>query len=358
MPGKIIPLLTAVILMGLLSSQAQIGKGPKLMPLSTAQFKTTLYTAFDLSVTDGNTVVFDPAYSNNVDADDVPKISNPSENLGILRDGIVLIIEGRQPIIDKDTIFFKMWNMAMQGYQLEFTPTGFPLGTTALLQDNYLGTSIPISLLTITTINFSINADAASSAEDRFMVVFNASVIPVTFLNLTASQTLQEVRLDWNIANEIEVDHYEAERSVNGMNFEKISNNILPKGASGYSWNDVSPERGVNFYRVKAVDKSGHSRYTGVVKLIFGNRSGTIIVSPNPVTGSHINFQFLNEPRGIYDVELYNSESQLLSSKKIDHPGGSSMYSIEFINKLSFGMYYLKIILPGNKKEVQKIIIN
>ena len=77
------------------------------------QFKTSLiaYTTSGLSLTDGNTTVYDSAFSNAVDNDDVTKQSNFGENFAIFRDSFSLALEARMPIPNADTIFFKMWNM-------------------------------------------------------------------------------------------------------------------------------------------------------------------------------------------------------------------------------------------------------
>lgn len=353
---RIMPLLIGAILMLLSGLHAQIPRVSS--PASTAQFKTTLYSLDDLSIADGNTVVFDPAYSNNVDGDDVPKIPNPGENFGILRNGVVLVIEGRQPIVSKDTIFFKMWNMVIQDYQLEFTPTGFSAGTTAFLQDKFLGINTPINLTTLSTFNFTINSNPASSAMDRFRVVFNTSVIPVMFVNLSAFQALRDVKINWQINTEMQVSHFEVEHSFNGIKFEKISNNILSTGSSIYSWNDDNPDPGANFYRIKAIDLSGQPKYSGIVKVVLDNNFRIISVSPNPIIGNCISFQFINEPVGIYDMQLYDAEGKLLWGKKIDHKGGSSIHSIELTNKLFHGIYYAQIILPGKERNVQKVVIN
>ena len=100
------------------------------------------------------------------------------ENLGIERSGKTLVIEGRQRVATKDTLFFKMWNMLQQQYRFEFVPANLA-GLTAFLEDSYLGTSTAINLSTVTKVNFAVTADAKSSAANRFKVVFRPAAVAV-----------------------------------------------------------------------------------------------------------------------------------------------------------------------------------
>jgi len=244
-------------------------------------------------------------------------------------------------------------------YALEFVPEAISApGLTAYLQDSYLGTSTPIDLTTTSTVNFTVTSNPASSASNRFRVVFDQNgVVPVTFVSLNAYQKPTGIQLDWKVANEMGIDHYEIERSLNGMNFGKISNNVTATGSSLYSSLDANPNRGVNFYRIKAVDVSGQIRYTNIVKVVVGNGAGTITVSPNPVTGTQITLQFSNEPAGNYNLRLINSVGQLMYNTSVNHGGGSSTQSIELPSKFAAGIYQMEIVMPDNTKDVQKLII-
>jgi hypothetical protein len=325
-------------------------------------FRTNLYVVAspDNKLADGNAVVFDNAYSNTIDTDDAPKISNWGENFGMIRNAISLAVEGRKMIVSKDTIFYSMNNLKQITYALEFRPENLSIsGLTAYLQDSYLGTSTPIDLTTTSTVNFTVNSNPGSSAGNRFRIVFNQDApLPVTFISLNAYQKPTGVQLDWKVANEMGVDHYQVERSLNGMNFGNVSNNVAATGLSLYSWLDANPNHGVNFYRIKAVDVSGQTRYTNIVKVVGGNGAGTITINPNPVTGTQITMQFSNEPAGNYNLRLINSVGQLMYNTSVNHGGGSSTQSIQLPSKFAEGIYQMEIVMPDNTKDVQKLVIS
>ena len=324
-----------------------------------ATIRTNLYAVESPAnqLADGNAVVFDNAYSDNIDQDDAVKVDNFGENLGMIRNATDLIVEKRQSITRKDTIFYNMSNLRQISYLLEFVPQNISAaGLSATLQDSYLGTSTPVDLTTTTTQTFTVTSNAATSAANRFRLVFNQDgALPLSFLGLTATERPNGIQLNWKVANETGVDHYEAERSLTGTSFGKINNNVVAIGSSTYNMLDASPNRGVNFYRIKAVDASGAIRYTAVVKVILGGVKG-ITISPNPITGRHISLQFSNEPAGAYSISITNTAGQLMYHTTVNHDGGNSTQGID-LPKVAPGTYQVQTTMPDNTNNVQQIII-
>ena len=60
---------------------------------------------------DGTINIFAPGFSNNIDGSDAIKIPNPNENIGLIRNNQTLVIEARQPVVSRDTIFYRLWNL-------------------------------------------------------------------------------------------------------------------------------------------------------------------------------------------------------------------------------------------------------
>lgn len=122
---------------------------------------------------DANTVVFSDNYSRDVDNDDAPKLGNPAENFAVERNSRILAIEGTLPLVNQDTIQFRMWNLQQQEYKLQFIISKVEApGMEALLEDSYLNTMTALKLSDTNTVAFNINTDPASAAANRFRIVF------------------------------------------------------------------------------------------------------------------------------------------------------------------------------------------
>ncbi len=125
------------------------------------------------NVLDANVIVFDKAYSDAVDTDDAPKFGNPGSNFAIETNSKILAIEGTQPVTENDVIQFRMWNLKQQDYKLEFAADMNVQSLYAILEDKYLNSSKEIDLNGTTAISFSVNDNVASSAANRFRIVFS-----------------------------------------------------------------------------------------------------------------------------------------------------------------------------------------
>ncbi|WP_165958022.1 fibronectin type III domain-containing protein [Segetibacter sp. 3557_3] len=319
-----------------------------------------MIVAADNSTTlaDGTRVRFDKSYSPAVTHEDVIKISNFAENLGLRRENKLMIVEKRHEVAATDTIYLDITNMGVKSYQLEVTGKNMPEGLVGYVVDKYKNTQIPVSLTTTTTVSFDVNADPGSSANDRFMIVLSpANALPVTMRSVKALQQGNNIALEWKVQNETNTASYEVEKSTDGRTFNAVnSQKALNNGDATYQWLDKTVSEGSNFYRIKIVSTGGQEQYSAVVNVEVGKKRSFFQVYPNPVTNGMINLQFVNKPQGLYTVRLVNALGQAVLTSQVSHEEGSSTEPINAGNRLLKGQYILEIISAGNKKETIKII--
>jgi autotransporter-associated beta strand protein len=140
-----------------------------------AKIVTKLYVGD--KVYDANTSIFDKKYSVELDVNDAIKITNPGENFAIERNGQALAVEARPAINGEAEIRYNMGNMKQQAYTLEVKAAN--ITGAAYLVDKYLGTSTPVDLGSGSKVEFTITADAASAAADRFKLVLRPTATEV-----------------------------------------------------------------------------------------------------------------------------------------------------------------------------------
>jgi hypothetical protein len=309
-------------------------------------------------IVDGGLVFFNNVYSNDVTVEDVRKNSNFNENFGMVRSNVQLVIEKRQQTNVDDTIFFSMNQLRQIQYKLDIEAMNIdPLITTAILQDRYTSTSTAINLSTTNSYNFTVDANAASKAADRFRLVFRQTVVvPVSFISVRAAQSGRNISVEWNVANEINTVRYEVEKSADGRNFV-AKGNVAASGKNTYNWLDENVVAGFNYYRIKSLDNNGAVKYTQVVKVQVGGKAG-ITVSPNPVQGNFVNIHFANEQAGKYGIQITNIAGQAVYNKEVTHNGGSASQSFILPSSIVSGIYQLQVIAPDNTKHTEKLIIN
>jgi hypothetical protein len=332
------------------------------MPLP--QLRVTLYGVnADNStyVADGLLINYDDSYSNTVDDMDAIKSVNTSENLSVKTAGKLLVVERRQPITDKDTIFLNLTGVRVQKYRFEFTADQvYQPGLRAFLQDNYLHTGMALNIDGTTTIDFSVVNIAGSYAANRFMIVFSQlGALPVTFTSVKAYQKDKNIQVEWNVENELNIQQYEVEKSTDGSLFTNLSV-TAPAGNSGqsasYQVTDARPAPGYNYYRIKSVDDNGKTAYSNVVKVMTGDIQQEITVYPNPVKNGVINLHFNNQPAGIYKVSLSDQSGNSILFKQVIHRAGRTIEIIQPDTDIPEGIYQLEIIQPDGSKKTIKVL--
>ncbi len=307
------------------------------------------------SLADGIRVSFDDSYSADT-TDDIEKMGNFAENISAYCQGKKLIVENRPMIGTHDTIFLRLSNAGIKNYRFQIGTLNFvQAGVTAFLQDNFLNTNTPLDLFgTINNIDFTVTTDPLSSAQDRFRIVFSlATPLPISFISIKAQQQNPPaggVAVEWKIANEVDMQHYELERSTDGINFVKIATQ-LPTGNNGnditYHRLDLSPAFGINYYRIRSIGNSGEVKYSSIAKVTISKKAPAITIYPNPVINKMVNVHFHEMDKGIYQLRLINAIGQAVFKQQLTHPGGNATQVMSFGN-LAAGYYKLQIIKPDN----------
>ncbi len=312
---------------------------------------------------DGAVAVFDNSYSKTIDANDAAEINNWDENIAIDREGKHLAIDGRPAILTRDTLPLFMNNMKEQAYEFEFTPAQFTNpGLKAELVDNFLNTRTLISVTATTVVPFTVTADPASKASDRFKVVFGSfGGLSVDGLSIKAQAKNNGIEVDWASKTETDMASYEVERSTFGTTFTKVNTTAALGNSStpvNYNWFDANPNMGSNFYRVKAMDKAGNTKYSDIVKVTFGKGEPSMVVYPNPLAGKTFTMELNNMAKGMYVLNLYSNDGRMVHTEQWQHDGSQATRTINLKTDIAKGAYQLQLSNTNGFKTTQILIKN
>jgi len=307
--------------------------------------------------TDGVVVSYNKEDNNAVDGNDAVKFTNIAENISLVADGKLLSIEKRKSISFNDTIFFKMYQMRLRNYSLDFITEHIAENNlSGFIEDIYLNTKTPLNMKGITKVDFAVTADTSSYAANRFRIVFKKAV---RFGIIKATNNANDIIIDWKVAGELNINHYEIERSADGINFSAVINTSSKgnnTGVNNYSGLDENPAPGIYFYRIKGISNNGAIGYSENVKVVVLNVKDSLYVYPNPVTNGSIGLQMNSTPAGVYSLRLLNSAGQSIVTKTVNHAGGTASVNIQYPAQLT-GHYQLEITGANKKKTVLKVVI-
>ncbi len=316
-------------------------------------------------IADAAMINFNNSYSSDLDNLDVKKITNAVDNLVIKYGTINLVAERRPNLIVTDTIRLGLTSTRIAPYRFEIDPSVLGnLQLAAFLKDKFLQTETPVSLTAVTNYNFNITADAGSRVADRFMIVFRQPVagpLPVRFIDIAATKNTDKTNaVKWTVANDINMQQYEIERSDKGTNFVSIGN-TMPNNNNGgnytYNFVDAAPLALDNFYRIKAISANGQIQYSAIVKIVADVKEPFIAVSPNPVENKTMQLQMGNQAKGLYSVQLINNAGQTVYRGSITVNNYMQTNSIELDRNTATGNYQLLIVSANGDKTAKQIMV-
>jgi Secretion system C-terminal sorting domain len=184
----------------------------------------------------------------------------------------------------------------------------------------------------------------------QFGVVGNAFVLPIVLSDFNALlKNNNTVLLSWVTSEGANINDFEVQRSTNGINWNTIgtvasSDNFSTE--TPYSFADVNPANGVNYYRLIIQNWDGSWTYSPIKLVTLSSITG-ITVFPNPANNI-INVSVGN-PGSELIIRLISSSGQVLQSS-VSNGAGNSISSMNISNYPS-GIYLLQLL---DSKEILK----
>ncbi len=183
------------------------------------------------------------------------------------------------------------------------------------------------------------------------------AALPVQWLNFTAQKgSNSSIVLDWATSYDAKNKYFEVQRSADGLYFAPLGfvNEDNHSGLAGaYTYIDESPVAGLNYYRLKQVDKDGRFSYSKVVTMSISGSAAFWQVYPNPAhnsTSLHINTSL-----GKMDVQLVTAAGNVVYRNQLSTTIAGQKLDIPLVN-LAGGIYFLKVA-TAKGVQTQKILV-
>lgn len=182
--------------------------------------------------------------------------------------------------------------------------------------------------------------------------------LPAQFISFSASQKNQhQVDLNWSTNREVNVNEFVIERSINATQWSAIG---MMKAISDerttntYSFGDHMPNAGMNYYRLKQVDRDGHFVFSNIVLVNLVDKGAGFSVFPNPAKDKITVYSSGGlHPR--MQLQLFKKDGVMVKSIFVQ----SANSQMVDIGELSNGFYFLRIIdEKGSAVHVQSVIKN
>lgn len=200
------------------------------------------------------------------------------------------------------------------------------------------------------------------SSINNLVITANTVTLPIQLLSFTAKGNGQQVELSWSTAAEINNDYFTVERSADGEQFEalsKVDGSGTSSNTQHYQYDDLSPLKGISYYRLKQTDFDGHYSYSEIRAVTLGNKPdlpALIInsVGPNPFE-DRLSVSISNNSAGTVLLQLIDAAGKSVFSKKEQISAGTTVIELSGINNPEAGTYLLHVSCDG-KVTTKKVI--
>ncbi len=182
--------------------------------------------------------------------------------------------------------------------------------------------------------------------------------LPVTLAGFNVRAADDGVLVSWITSSENNSKAFEVLHSTNGRTFS-ILGTITAAGnstaLSRYSYFDKNPTVGINYYRLKQIDKDNFSVLYEIKSISIKRKENfSLSIYANPVKGQVVNANLIAD-EGTYVIKVYGQNGQCILSKTIKYSPVNSLIKIQLPVSVISGTYHLRV--EGGGRNISKSFI-
>ncbi|UXX80255.1 T9SS type A sorting domain-containing protein [Reichenbachiella carrageenanivorans] len=205
-----------------------------------------------------------------------------------------------------------------------------------------------------------VNSPSGDLACDDGCCGSGCASLPVTLLSFDAQVSLDHVQVSWKTATELNNDHFNVYRSVDGVDFELIAweqGNGTTSEQKTYEIKDYPSQKGVYYYQLEQVDYDGQNEIFPMKQVDFNvGQSSALTLYPMPlVAGDAFYLALPQTTEGEVVAKIYDMTGSLNQELPYVTESGRIRFETAALG-LSSGVYVVQIAL-GNAQYAQRISV-
>jgi hypothetical protein len=184
-------------------------------------------------------------------------------------------------------------------------------------------------------------------------------IVPAQLVNFAAHEEKDQIKLVWMSAEELRLDRYEVERSLQPSGFKTVGT-VTAKGngslgSVNYSFNDPKSGAQIVYYRLKMVDQDGKSQFSNIVRIVEGSTIPLELVSISPDDNAAYNVNLWSVANLAVQMEVHDLQGRRVMSLPDQHVvAGENKLHLDMSEK-STGAYLLNVKLLKAPKGFETI---
>lgn len=158
---------------------------------------------------------------------------------------------------------------------------------------------------------------------DALAAVNAAIALPVELVDFRASRRNRLALLQWSTATEVNCEHFAVQHSLDAVDWQTIGEKKCTNQSQGlqqYEFTDAATRKGLNYYRLKQLDFSGHTAYSTIASLQFGSETGLHIILRQVDQMAYVEVVGGGEESS-WQLDLYAADGRIVAQYVINQAG-------------------------------------
>ena len=184
-------------------------------------------------------------------------------------------VVNRQWLISEDVVGGSNVTLSLS-WLIADQASGFnPLALVSIIHYNgSIWESFPATVTGAGTLASPYVATAPGITSFSPFAVINSSALPLSLLSFNGTYN-GKVNLSWKTNDEVNTKEFVVTRSTDGITYTNVltiaAKNTM--GVNDYASSDANPAKGINYYRLKMIDKDGVTKYSTVIAINISQKN-------------------------------------------------------------------------------------
>ena len=187
-------------------------------------------------------------------------------------------------------------------------------------------------------------------------------VLPLIINQFNGNYSDGIIQLGWSTYSEINIEHFDIERSTDGIDFRQIGKITAASGQlnsnKNYNYLDITAQRGTNYYRLTMVDNNGNYNYSKTIMVNVDVKGiSVMIVYPNPFS-RRVQIRVNSDKAERVAINIINSNGVLMNTQEAHTKIGDNNIAINKVDALPAGVYYIEVVSSTRSLKTKVMKLN
>ena len=170
----------------------------------------------------------------------------------------------------------------------------------------------------------------------------------------TAKKEQEKGLLNWQVDSRKEVDLFEVQSSTERNGQYSSIGTITPSGSSQYQFTDPQLASGINYYRLRIVEKNGKESFSKTVSLFYQKEGTQLLTAWPSVTQGLTNLVFMSPEKTQAQLNIMDAQGRLMKTMKIQINEGRNTIPIDLMG-FNGGIYFINVATNKGKLNVKVV---